>query len=182
VQAGVAAHLLTERPQAAAAALEQVRAAGAGILDELGTLLGVLRDADGSAAPTEPTPGLADLDRLLDSFAAAGLHVEHTVSGPAGPVPATVAATAYRIVQESLTNAARHGDGRAWLVLTYAPDRLCIQVRNRCWPGRTVGAGHGLVGMRERAAAAGGTLVAGLVPGGEFVVEASLPVLRESAR
>jgi signal transduction histidine kinase len=178
VQAGVAAHLLTERPDAAAGALDHVRSASAGVLEELGTLLSVLRDADAPETPTEPTPGLADLDRLLDSFAAAGLRVDHTVSGRAEPVPDGVATAAYRIVQESLTNAARHGDGRARLALTYTPDRLCIDVRNACPPGRAAGGGHGLVGMRERAAAAGGTLVAGLA-GSEFVVTASLPVTRE---
>jgi signal transduction histidine kinase len=178
VQAGVAAHLLTDRPEAAAGALDHVRSASAGVLDELGTLLAVLRDPDAPDTPTEPAPGLADLDRLLDSFAAAGLRVEHTVTGPAGPVPDGVATAAYRIVQESLTNAARHGDGRARLALTYTPDRLGIDVRNACPPGRVAGGGHGLVGMRERAAAAGGTLVAGPAPGGEFVVEASLPVAR----
>jgi signal transduction histidine kinase len=180
VQAGVAAHLLPEQPRAASEALEHVRAAGAAVLDELGTLLGVLRGADDPATPTEPTPSLADLGRLLDAFAAAGLRVDHTVSGSAVPLPATVEATAYRIVQESLTNASRHGTGRARLTLTYAPGGLRIEVRNGCAARRTAGTGHGLAGMRERAAMAGGTLVAGPMPGGEFVVEATLPVPREA--
>jgi signal transduction histidine kinase len=179
VQAGAAANLLPERPEAAREALDHVRTAGADVLDELGTLLGVLREDD-TAPPTEPTPDLTDLDRLLDSFAAAGLRVDHVVSGTAVTLAATVRATAYRVVQESLTNAARHGDGRARLRLTHTPDRLRIEVRNGCVPGQTAGTGHGLAGMRERVAAAGGTLAAGPTPGGEFVVEACLPVAREA--
>ena len=178
VQAGVAGHLLTERPQAAAEALAHVRTAGAEVLDELGSLLAVLRDPDGPATPVGATPGLTDLDRLVDSFAAAGLRVDHTVSGEAGPVPDTVAAAGYRIVQEALTNAARHGNGHARLVLAYGPDRLRIDVRNPCPPRRAAGRGHGLTGMHERAAALGGTLVVGPAPDGEFVVEATLPWAR----
>lgn len=179
VQAGAAANLLPDRPEAAREALDHVRAAGADVLDELGTLLGVLRDDD-TAPPTEPTPGLTDLDRLLDSFAAAGLRVDHEASGSAVALSATVRATAYRVVQESLTNAARHGDGQARLTLTRTPGGLRIEVRNGCAPGRTAGTGHGLAGMRERVAAAGGTLTAGPAPSGEFVVEARLPVAREA--
>jgi signal transduction histidine kinase len=182
VQAGVAAHLLPERPEAAREALEHVRAASAGVLDELGTVLGVLRGGGNAAPPTEPTPGLVDLTRLLDSFASAGLRVDHAVSEPAIAVPAMVQATAYRVVQESLTNAARHGDGRARLRLTYASGGVHIEVRNGCAPERTAGTGHGLAGMRERVVAAGGTLAAGPVAGGEFVVEARLPIAREAAR
>jgi signal transduction histidine kinase len=174
VQAGAAVNLLPDRPEAAREALDHVRTAGADVLDELGTLLGVLR-SDDAVPTTEPTPGLPDLGRLLDSFASAGLRVDHTVSGSAGAVAATVQATAYRVVQESLTNAARHGDGRARLRLTHTPGRLHIEVRNGCVAGRTAGTGYGLSGMRERVASVGGTLSAGPTPSGEFVVEAHLP-------
>lgn len=178
VQAGAAAHHLPGRPDAAREAIDHVRAAGAGALQELGTVLGVLRGADGPASPTGPAPGLADLDRLIGSFAATGLRIDQEVSGSLAELPATVQATAYRVVQESLTNAARHGDGRARLGLTCAPGALSIEVRNRRAPRRTTGSGHGLAGMRERVTAAGGTLAAGPGPGGEFVVEALLPVTR----
>jgi signal transduction histidine kinase len=168
VQAGVATHLLRDRPEVAAEALDQVSSASKAVLDELGTLLGVLRDN-----PTEPTPGLADLPSLLDSVAAAGLRVDQEVVGQPRPLPPAVDVSAYRILREGLTNAGKHGNGRARLILSYAPDRLHIEIRNERVSTRA-GTGHGLTGMRERVVALGGELRAGPEPGGEFVVRASM--------
>jgi signal transduction histidine kinase len=179
VQAGVATHLLRDQPDVAAAALDHVRTASGAILDELGTLLGVLRGSGDPAPPTEPTPGLADLQRLLDSIAVAGLEVDREVVGSPRPLPSAVDVSAYRIVQEALTNARRHGTGRATLTLGYETGRLRIEVRNGCAGDRPAGAGHGLLGMRERVVAVGGRLAAGPAPGGEFVVSASMPTGEE---
>lgn len=182
VQAGVAAYHLRERPDDAAAALVHVRHATKAVLDESRAMVGVLRDpADVDApAPTEPAPGLGDLDRLLDSCAATGLHVGRTVAGIPRPLPATVDLVAYRLVQESLTNARKHGGDRAWMVLSYTPDGLDIEVGNPCSDDTRAAAGYGLVGMRERVDAVGGTLRAGPAGSGEFIVRAHLPCARET--
>ncbi|MBP2323290.1 hypothetical protein JOF56_003675 [Kibdelosporangium banguiense] len=128
VQAGAASHLLKDQPDKAGEALGHVTAASSKALDELGALLGVLR---------EPAVGLAGLPALLDD------DVELTVVGAQRPLPATVDITAYRIVQESLTNARKHGTGKATLTLTYEPARLIVETRNRCGHG-SGGSGYGL--------------------------------------
>jgi signal transduction histidine kinase len=165
MQAGVAAHHLRNRPDEAAEALGHVRSAGRTVVGELGQLLSVLRDVDDPTGPVGPTPRLADLDRLLDSFTAAGLRVAPEISGAPRSLPPTTELAAYRVVQECLTNAHKHGDGTAVLRMAYAPDRLDICVRN---PGPALprhsaapGPGHGIAGMRERLSAVGGTLTAG---------------------
>ena len=161
VHAGLAAHLLPGRPAAAATALDQVGRASSAALDELGTLLGSIR---------EPTPGLGRLDRLL------GPGDELTVLGTARPLPATVDSTAYRIAQEALTNARKHGRGPARLTLRHDPHALVVECRNaRVEDRRPGGPGHGLRGMRERVDLLGGELVTGPA-GAEFVVRARLPV------
>ncbi|GAA0966536.1 hypothetical protein GCM10009555_008660 [Acrocarpospora macrocephala] len=111
VQAAVAAQLLQSRPRAAAEALDHVGTAGRAVLDDLGTLLGLLRESGDQ--DLRPTPGLADLERLIDSAAAAGLRVERTTQGSPRPLPAAVEVSAYRVVQEALTNAHKHGTGSA---------------------------------------------------------------------
>ncbi|MEV6494922.1 histidine kinase [Actinoplanes sp. NPDC051633] len=173
VQAGVAAHVLRTQPDAADTALAHVRQAARTVLDEISTLLGVLRSPD-DAEDSEPTRGLAKLGGLLDSMAAAGLTVEHEQQGEARELPAAVDLAAYRIVQESLTNAQKHGAGRAaHLSVTFTPAGVRIAVTNDA-NGGVESNGHGLVGMRERATAVGGTLRANR-DGGRFVVEADLP-------
>jgi signal transduction histidine kinase len=166
VQAGAAAHVLPTRPEAVGPALAHIRRASDTALKELSAVVGVLRNA-------EPTRGLARLGELLDALAAAGLRVEHTQHGQARELPAVVDLAAYRIVQEALTNAQRHGTGTACLVVTYEPDRVVVEVTNPVGPP-SPGSGYGLVGMRERAAAAGGTVTAGL-DDRQFVVRAELP-------
>jgi signal transduction histidine kinase len=158
VQAGAASHLLKEHPDKAGEALGHVTAASGKALDELGSLLGVMR---------EPVTGIDSVGALL------GDDVELTVVGTARPLPATVDVTAYRVVQESLTNARKHGTGTATLTLTYEPSRLIIETRNACSGKPGDGFGYGLTGMRERVALLGGELIAG-PRGDEFVVRASM--------
>ncbi|GLU48205.1 sensor histidine kinase [Nocardiopsis ansamitocini] len=180
VQAGVATHLIGHNPGAAEEALGHVRRSGRAVMVELNALLNVLRQSGEPVAPTRPTPGVAQLEGLARSFAAAGLQVEWEVGGHARPAPLGVELVAYRLVQESLTNAHKHGRGSgAQVVLDYTDDSLRIRVRNdrerEMGEGGAPGSGLGLVGMRERVAAVGGTLSAGPTREG-FVVEAVLPI------
>ncbi|GIE82580.1 two-component sensor histidine kinase [Actinoplanes philippinensis] len=176
VQAGVAAHVLRSRPDQAEESLAHVRRASRTVLTELSTVLGVLRDPrlpDGTAE--EPVRGLEHLPELIDQLAGAGLRVEHVRDGRARALPAAVDLAAYRIVQESLTNAHKYApDGRAALRLRFTADTLEITVGNRATGGPS-GDGYGLAGMRERAVALGGRLSAGFADG-RFVVHALLPV------
>jgi signal transduction histidine kinase len=203
VQSGVASHLLEQDPAAAQEALVHVRKASRTVLDELGVLLGVLRESGELDGPAEPAPGLHRLDSLVDGFSAAGLAVRQTVSGAARPLPPVADLTAYRIVQESLTNVHKHGGGApANVLLAYGDRELMIEVSNHVpvpvpddpalvgalaggLPAESAGpvpvpangnrTGHGLVGMRERATAVGGRLEAGRVDGG-FRVRAWIPL------
>jgi signal transduction histidine kinase len=181
VQAGVAAHVLRSDPDQAEDALAHVRKAARTVLDETSTLLGVLRRPD-EPDDTEPTRGLARLGGLLDALGGAGLRVEHHQHGDARELPSAVDLAAFRIIQESLTNAQKHGTGeRVRLELSYSPTGVGIVVSNPADVSDVpVTGGHGLVGMRERAAAVGGTLSAG-PHDGRFVVEAFLPASVGSA-
>jgi len=180
VQAGVAAHVLSTRPEAAAEALQAIKAASKDGLRELRAILNVLRQAD-EAEPTQPAPGTAQLDALIAGARRAGLETTLTVTGEPVPLPAAVDLAAYRIVQESLTNTIRHaGPAAAAVSLSYHDDELRIDVADTGRgepPGAARGkAGHGLAGMRERAAAVGGTVETGPCPGGGFRVAVRLPV------
>jgi signal transduction histidine kinase len=147
-------------------------------LTEMRRLLGVLRsDDDTVPAPVHrPQPGLAQLGDLLDEArSAAGTGVRLIMSGPVRPLDPGVELAAYRIVQEALTNSRRHAPGAAADVeLRFTADELVVRVRD-IGPGGEGGSGHGLIGMRERAQAVGGSLRAGPAPGGGFLVEAALP-------
>jgi signal transduction histidine kinase len=184
VQAGVAAHVLPTKPEAAAEALAAIRTASKEGLRELRAILNVLRQAD-DADPVQPAPGLARLDALVEGARRAGLPVTFTVTGEPFPLPPAVDLAAYRIVQESLTNVIRHaGPAEAAVLLSYRPDELEIDVTDTghgpqasTGPGATGGpAGHGLAGMRERAASVGGTVQTGPRLGGGYQVTALLPV------
>jgi signal transduction histidine kinase len=159
-----------------------IRQTGREALDELRHVLGVLRE-HGDTPPLDPQPTLADLDGLVRRSRAAGMEVAVTVSGERRALPATAERTAYRLVQEALTNAHKHAAGAAAEVrLCYAPERLEVTVRNTRPPGGggTVaalpGGGHGLVGLRERVELLGGTLQAGPRLDGGFELRAQIPV------
>jgi signal transduction histidine kinase len=179
VQAGVAVHVLPTRPEAAADALQAIKTASKEGLRELRAILNVLRQAD-DADPTQPAPGTAQLETLVAGARRAGLETTLSVTGTPTPLSAAVDLAAYRIVQESLTNAIRHaGPAQASVWLSYGDDELRIDVADtgRGKPvGVSEGAGHGLVGMRERAAAVGGSVETGPSPGGGFRVAARLPL------
>ena len=184
VQAGVATLFLRDDPDAAEQALAQVRTGSRSVLDELGGILSVLRRPDDPAGPVEPLPRLDQLDQLIESFGAAGLGVDWRTSGAGRPLAPALALAGYRIVQESLTNAHKHGDGgRANLRIDYRPESLTIDVLNTRAdpvPHAAKRSGHGIIGMRERVAAAGGTLELGHTDDGQFRVHAVLPVPTET--
>jgi signal transduction histidine kinase len=177
VQAGVARHLLASDPAAAAEALGHVRHESGVVLSEMSTILGLLRTPD-DPAEAQPAPGLAQVDALVDSVRRSGTAVTVRTTGtPRELAPGTDLA-AYRIVQESLTNASKHGTGAAEVAVEYRHDAIVIDVANPVAVGHPVddpGTGHGLVGMRERASALGGRVDAGAGADGRFVVHAELP-------
>lgn len=178
VQAGVAGHVFDEQPEKAKQAIAAVRTACRSALDELATTISLLRAPDEARAPTEPTVGLAQLPALTASFTAAGLPVDHAVEGVARSIPPAVDLTAYRVIQESLTNVHKHaGPAAATVRVSYGPAVLRILVEDDGIGPTTAaaGEGHGILGMRERAAALGGALYAGARPGGGFQVQVTLP-------
>ncbi len=176
VQAGVARHLLNANPEQARAALDLVRDASKTVLAEMSTVVGLLRAA-GEDAPTEPTPGMVRVGELVDSIRQAGLDVTWTVRGELDGLPAINDLTAYRVVQEALTNALKYGTGAATMVLADRPEGVTIEVRNRVGANgrQPSGSGHGLIGMRERVDAVRGRLITGPAPDGGYRVSALIP-------
>jgi signal transduction histidine kinase len=151
---------------------------GRAALVELRRLLGVLRAPD-EPASREPQPGVAQLEPLVESVRRAGLPVEVRVEGDGRPLPPGVDLSAYRIVQEALTNSVKHaGPARASVLLRYGERELELEVVDDGRGPRAAAAppGHGLAGMRERTALLGGELDAGPAPGGGFAVRARLPL------
>jgi signal transduction histidine kinase len=183
VQANTALHLMGRQPERARLALTTINDVSKQALVELRSVLGVLRDVD-EGAPRAPSPGLARLGDLVDSAAAAGLAVYVEEAERPAPLPADVDLAAYRIIQEALTNSARHSGGtKATVRVTYDDGALIVEVdddgipRPTARPGtRTGSPGNGIAGMTERAKALGGTLEAGPRPEGGFGVRAWLPV------
>jgi signal transduction histidine kinase len=176
VQAGAARLLGTRDPERSQAALETIEEVALETLGEIDRLVTALREDDGSARANgnvEPPLGLAGLATLVDRHRTAGLAVELAAHGPRRPLTPGVDQAAYRILQEALTNAARHGDGRAEVAVAYEDDSLALTVTN---PTRNahVENGHGIVGMRERAALLGGTLDVSAAKG-TFRIHARLP-------
>ncbi|MEV4639599.1 sensor histidine kinase [Actinoplanes sp. NPDC049548] len=176
VQAGVGLHLMDNRPEQAREALTAIKTASAEALREVRAVLGVLRPEE-EAAPRQPALGL---DRLDDLTADAGLPVSTITTGPKRPLPAEVDRAAYRIVQEALTNVRRHAAaGAAEVAIEYAPAELRLRIRNDgpAAPPQPddAGSGSGIAGMRARAETLGGTLSAGPLPEGGYLVAATLP-------
>jgi signal transduction histidine kinase len=179
--------LLTERdPAGARAAFETIEEVARETVGEIDQLVGALREdsspPEGRDDP-EPPPGLAALDGLIARHRAAGLDVSATVHGDRRPLSPGVERAAYRILQEALTNAARHGDGSAEIELAYGASALEVSVANplrRDRGAQAGGGGHGVIGMRERATLLGGTLEVG-GRNGSFQVHARLPLLEHPA-
>jgi signal transduction histidine kinase len=177
MQAGAERRVLEGRNTSANEVLEMIEHIGRGALSEMRRLVGMLR----SDAPQElaPQPGLRDLATLVTQVQEAGLPVELCVEGAPRELPAGIELSAYRIVQEALTNALKHaGQTQASVRVRYEPDSLELEIvdRGSGTPVAVVGGGHGLVGMRERVALYGGRFDAGRQPSGGFVVRAVLPV------
>ena len=180
VQSGVAAHVIDQRPAEARQMLDNISATSRDALDEMRRLLGVLRSDSDDPGARAPAPTLEQLDDLIATIETAGVSVELEVEGERPPVPAGVDLSAYRIVQEGLTNVLKHaGSATAGVRVHYETDAVTVEVvddgRGSAAP-RGGDGGHGLVGMRERVAVYGGTLDAGPQPGGGFRVVARLPM------
>ncbi|MGO4419865.1 sensor histidine kinase [Streptomyces sp. NPDC000941] len=193
VQADGAAYVMDAAPDQARQALETISGTGRQALAEMRRLLGVLR----SGAPSDdsdyvPQPDVEQIDDLVEQVRGAGLPVDFKIVGSPRPLPSGVELTAYRIVQEALTNTRKHGgpDVGASVRLTYFDDGLGLLVeddgrgaRQEMYEdGGADGQGHGLIGMRERVGMVGGTLDAGPRPGGGFRISALLPLSRSAER
>ena len=186
VQAGVAVHVLEEQPTQAMEALKAIKSSSKEALGELRAILGMLRTADEDEAHSS-APGLGRLDALAARTTAAGVTTELRLVGRRRPLPAVVDLTAFRIVQESLTNVLRHaGAASAVVTIGYERDGLTVEVEDDGW-GNTrsnrepsEGSGNGIAGMRERVLAIGGEFEAELLPECGFRVRARLPVLGRS--
>jgi signal transduction histidine kinase len=186
VQAGALACLLDDEDLIQArGSVAHIQRASEEALEDLRLTVGLLREPNGepadAAEPAEPVPGLDQLGELICSFAGAGLRVTSEVTGQARPLPEAVELTAYRVIQESLTNTRKHADCDTAVVrLGYAPGalRLAVEDQGRAVPrdSRRMPEGHGIVGMRERVAALGGRLSAGPGPAGGYRVFAELPL------
>jgi signal transduction histidine kinase len=186
VQSGVGAHVAASQPEEAAKALAAIEVTSRAALIELRRLLGVLRQEGEPQGDLAPVPGLADLEALLAEVAKAGLGVRLRVEGTPSQLPAGVDLSAYRIVQEALTNVVKHaGEARAQVTIGYGDQEITVEVTDNglgvtvpVGDGR-VRVGHGLIGMRERVQVFGGDLEAGPRPGGGFRVAARLPLAVE---
>ena len=173
VQSGAARLLAEKDPSEARAALETLEAVARETVDEIDRMVRVLRD-DGSDGDVEPPLGLAALARLVARQKEAGFDVDVAVHGEPRPLARAVDQAAYRVVQEALTNAARHGLSGAKLDVTYGERALELAVTNATRGTEPHVEGHGIVGMRERVALLGGRIEI-TNRGGTFRVHAQLP-------
>jgi signal transduction histidine kinase len=176
VQAGAERRVLDDGRGTTREVLETIEHIGRGALTEMRRLVGMLRSDGGE--PLAPQPGLDDLPTLVTQVREAGLPVELQVAGERRELPVGIELSAYRIVQEALTNALKHaGEAKAVVRVHYGPESLELEIVDD-GPGRSaaeLGGGHGLVGMRERVALYGGRLDAGRRPSGGFAVRVLLP-------
>jgi signal transduction histidine kinase len=183
IQADAAMHLLDRDPSRARSPLQSIQDISRGALVEMRRLVGLLRDDD-EQPPLAPQPGLASLQGLVDDVRRSGLPVTLEIVGDAQVLPPTLDLTAYRVVQEGLTNVLKHaGPARAQVVITYAENSIVIEVRDHVHPHNGTGAvnspasggsGHGLVGLRERVEVLSGQLDTGPTPDG-FALRARMP-------
>ena len=182
LQVGAVRHKLPDALSEDRDALRSVERAGRTALAEMRRLLAAMR-RDGDEAELLPQPGLDGLDSLLDDIGRAGLPVELHVDGEPFPLPRGIDLSAYRIVQEGLTNALKHARASdADVTVRYRPDELKIEVRDNGQGGGTSdGLGHGLVGIRERVKIYGGEMSAGTATGGGFVLSTRLPLRDEGS-
>jgi signal transduction histidine kinase len=181
LQAGAAERVLVGDQPQVRNALDAIATAGRQTVDEMRVVLGVLRESAEHASTLRPQPGLVDLDRLTASMGDAGLPVELTIEGDVKPLPQVIDLSAFRIVQEALTNTLKHaGRTRATVTVRYAQDGVEIEVRD-FGPGGPGGggSGNGIIGMRERVSMLGGELVAARTDEG-FHVHARLPITSPS--
>jgi signal transduction histidine kinase len=181
VQAGFGHLVIDDQPAKARAALGAIETTGREALAEMRQLLGMLRD-DGPAA-LAPAPGLGELEHLVAQTAKAGVRVQVKITGTPRPLPPGIDLSAFRIVQEALTNVVKHAEtASCHVAIAYAERELSIEITDegRGSPNAN-GHGHGLIGMRERVHLYGGTVRAAPLPGRGFRVAASLPVAKAAA-
>ncbi len=179
VQASAVRRRLDDGQVAEREALETVETTGRQALAEMRRMVGVLRQS-GEEVDREPAPGLAELTRLVERFRGAGLPVDVAVTGQPQPLAPGLDLTAYRLVQEGLTNSLRHAISptRAEVSIGYTPERLELAIRDDGGPvAPGAEPGHGLLGLRERVSVYGGDLIARPRPGGGFELLATLPVV-----
>jgi signal transduction histidine kinase len=184
LQAGGARMVIDSEPDRADVAMRVVERAGHEALVEVRRLLGVFGSAERNGL--EPQPGLADIETLVERTRAAGLATDLRVEGTARLVSPAVGLCAYRIVQEALTNAIKHaGPARATVRVSWEPSQLRLEIADDGRGPQSVngiGGGHGIVGMRERAALHDGVVGTGAAARGGYLVRASLPLIVEGAR
>lgn len=178
LQAGLARDLFDESPSESREALDVVVRTVRDAMADLKMTVGVLRSGAPGSDDWAPAPSLSDVDKLVEVSGHLGLSVTLSRSGEPRPLPGVVELSAYRIIQESLTNVVKHaGATSAAVGVHYGPTELIVEVTdNGRGPGNTAGSGYGMVGMTERAAALGGKLSVGPGPTGGFRVRATIPV------
>ena len=190
VQSGVGHHVIDTQPAEARQALAAIEATSRSALTEMRRLLGVLRQEGEPRGSLAPAPGLADLAALVTQVQDAGLKIWINVEGQRGAVPPGIDLSAYRIVQEALTNVIKHaGSSAANVTVSYRPESVTVEITDqgqgapaarvpapRTGSGHGISSGHGIIGMRERVAVFGGEFTAGPGPDGGFRVRACFPV------
>jgi signal transduction histidine kinase len=184
VQSAVGNHVIDAQPAEARQALAAIEATSRSALTEMRRLLGVLRQAGEPRGSLTPAPGLADLASLVAQVQDAGLRVWINVEGHRGSVPPGVDLSAYRVIQEALTNVIKHaGSSSATVTIRYGDDSVAVEITNQGpaaphlrVPRPRIGSGHGIIGMRERVAVFGGEFAAGPRPDGGFLVRACFPI------
>ncbi|MGA2528068.1 MAG: sensor histidine kinase [Acidimicrobiales bacterium] len=186
IQAGVARRLMTKHPEKTAGALELIEEIGRTAQDELRVVLGLLRDEAVEPISRTPAPRLADLKELVETVRASGIQVELRTTGAGRFLSPAIELSIYRVVQEALTNVVRHAPGaQAVVALSVTGNNVCVEIADNGGPSRATGeerplsiaiTGHGIVGMRERVEAFGGSLLTEHLANGGFHVSARIPV------